>query len=183
MLPNNKNWFNSVPTWNSALFLFLVKKLQSMRQHGETIPGVCAEKPPIYYVHFFSSEEEAPYEVDKIYSPCGWTISQLFQKCYLGPPPSASGISSSQRWGSGKVKVPVPSSQSSADYTGKLTDTKSSPAFCISLTIICNFHLWCWLPKHSKYFLALYLSTILNPSNLNLSQTTLYVYTHTYDCF
>lgn len=78
--------------------------------------------------------------------------------------------------------VPVPSSLSSADYTGKLTDTKSSPAFCIFLTIICNFHLWYWLPKHSRYFLACYLLTILNPSNLNLSQTTLCVYTRTYAC-
>lgn len=74
--------------------------------------------------------------------------------------------------------VPVPSSQSSADCIGKRTDTNSFSAFCISLAIICNFHLRCWLPKHSKYFMAQYLSSVLNPSNLNLFQTTQCVYIH-----
>lgn len=67
--------------------------------------------------------------------------------------PSAALRGEVLNWESQKP-VPVPSSQPSADYSGKFTDNKSSPAFCISLITICNFHLWCWLPKHSKYFLA-----------------------------
>lgn len=154
MLPNNKNWYNSVPRWNSALFLLLVKKLLCTKQNGEISPGESHYLLCAFLLlrggstlwggqNIFPMWRNYPTAVPEMIS---WTSS--FRKCH-------QQLSEARFW-TGKVKSlslsPAPSLL--LGNLQKFTDNKSSPAFCISLTTICNFHLWCWLPKHSKYFLA-----------------------------
>lgn len=148
MLPNNKDYFNSLHKWNSAWSLVLVEQLHSTK--------LC------WIAHYLLGA----FLLLRREHPMRWTkwilhMDELFHSCsrnillhILLQQLASAALRDEVLNQESHQPVPVPSSQSSADCIGKCTDTNSFSAFCISLTIICNFHLRCWLPKHSKYFMA-----------------------------